>query len=236
VTTSSRVTAVSGGSGGIGAAIVRARRARGESVIVLDREIGEFEHDAGVSELACDVSSERDVIKAFAEIDRLHGRLDAFIAAAGVMSLPRLADLDADEWDRVAAVNLRGLLITCREALSRMTRGGRLVIMSSAAGLNASSVTGIAYAMSKAAAVHLARSLAAEYGPQGICVNAVCPGAVETPMSAVFPAEALRTAAAMNPSGRILQPDGVAATVDFLLSDEGIEISGEALALGTLRR
>jgi NAD(P)-dependent dehydrogenase (short-subunit alcohol dehydrogenase family) len=239
VNPSAAVTVVTGGSGGIGAAIVRSRARRGERTVVLDlahpvRTVGEESASSDAPMVVrCDVGEEDEVVAAFSLVQERYGRLDNVVAAAGVMSVSRIEALEMSDWERVARINLRGLLLTCKHALPRLSRGGTLTIVSSAAGLNAVSITGVAYSVTKSAGVHLARVLSAEYASRGIRVNAVCPGAVDTPMSEVFPHASLVTAGAMNPSGRMLQPDDVARVVDLIIDAGESDLTGQAIVIGS---
>jgi NAD(P)-dependent dehydrogenase (short-subunit alcohol dehydrogenase family) len=230
------VVAVTGGSGGIGRAIVDRQRAAGWRALVLDLHPASTGSNASAEDfLACDVTDERSVDEAFEALRAAAGRLDGLVVAAGTMSTERIEQATAAEWDRVLAVNVRGAALTCRAALPLLEPGSSVVLLSSAAGLNARTVTGVAYAVSKAALVHLARVLSAEQAHRGIRVNAVCPGAVQTEMSAIFPTTALEAAAEATVRGAIMQPSDVAGVVRFLLDDESMDINGEALPMGTFR-
>jgi NAD(P)-dependent dehydrogenase (short-subunit alcohol dehydrogenase family) len=229
------VVVVTGGSGAIGAAIARSRAAKGDTVVALDAAVTDAPADAvaGWDAIRCDVTDERSVADAVEQVVARHGRIDHVVAAAGVMSVLPIADLGAEEWHRVFDVNLLGLMLTCRYALERMQRGGSISIISSAAGVNAATVTGVAYAVSKAAGIHLARMLAAQYAPEGIRINAVCPGAVDTSMAAVFDRERLMAAVASNPSGRMLGPEHVADVVDFLIDSGDADVTGQVITMGS---
>lgn len=229
------VVVVTGGSGAIGAAIARSRVAKGDTVVSLDVVVTDETADgvAGRDVIRCDVTDERSVAEAIGQVVAEHGRIDHVVAAAGVMSVRPIADLAAEEWHRVFDVNVLGLMLTCRYALEGMQRGGSITVVSSAAGVNAASVTGIAYAVSKAAGIHLARMLAAQYAPQGIRINAVCPGAVDTEMAAVFDRERLMAAVASNPSGRMLEPEDVANVVDFLIDSGDADVTAQVITMGS---
>lgn len=229
------VVVVTGGSGAIGVAIARSRAERGDTVIVFDAAgtDGAAHGSADWGAIRCDVTDERSVSAAFGKVVAEHGRIDHVVTAAGVMSVQPIAELGAQEWHRVFDVNVLGLMLTCRYALETMQRGGSLSIISSAAGVNAATVTGVAYAVSKSAGIHLARMLAAQYAPEGIRVNAVCPGAVDTSMSAVFDRERLMAAVASNPSGRMLKPEDVANVVDFLIDSGDADVTGQVITMGS---
>jgi NAD(P)-dependent dehydrogenase (short-subunit alcohol dehydrogenase family) len=152
-----------------------------------------------------------------------------------------LADVDAVVWDESLRLNLQTSAVTCRSALPALLErgGGSIVIVSSVAGLAAGA--GIsAYATAKAGLLGLTRSIAIDYGPRGVRANAVCPGWVETRMTAssleafasakgITPDEASRRANAVVPLGRAAHPDEIAAVIAFLASDEASFVTGSVV-------
>jgi len=139
--------------------------------------------DAGHHRIIADVSSEMEMIAAYECVDRLWDRLDVVVANAGVNGVwAPLAKLPVDEWDKTLAINLRGTFLTVKLALPLLKkRGGSVVIVSSVNGNRIFSNSGAtAYACSKAAQVAFAKMTALELAKEGIRVNVVCPGSVET--------------------------------------------------------
>ena len=170
---------VTGGASGIGAATVEALQHEGCRVAVLDLEPG----SAGDIAIECDVADESQVIGAVGRARAELGRLDVVVLSAGVGGGMPLLEMTTEEWDRVHAVNLRGVFICLRECAKAMTDGGSIVTVASVSAFT--SERWIAhYSASKAGVVALTRTAARELGPAGIRVNAVAPGVTDTPMFA----------------------------------------------------
>lgn len=199
------VAVVTGGSGGIGRAVLNELRARRWDVVSLSRREG------------CDVSDEGQVKEAFGRINRL----DALINCAAILIKRPFADLSAGEWDLQLGAGLRGAFLCSREAFRLMSNGGGSIVMVS----SLSGVTGAAkfpgmaaYVAAKSGLAGLTEALAVEGRPHGIRVNAVSPGAVDTPM--------LRVAGVEGPS---LRPVEVARVIAWLASAESAPLSGANL-------
>ncbi|WP_118184721.1 SDR family NAD(P)-dependent oxidoreductase [Paraburkholderia phosphatilytica] len=185
-----KVVVVTGGASGIGNACARAALHEGARVAVLDAdfELGQRfarEHaDAGLLFLYTDVSDERSVAAAFdAVVERFHG-IDTLIACAGVSGPVgrRVTEVGQDEWDRVMAVNVRGVFLCAKHALPHLEAGaqGSIVLVASDSSLFASAGM-TPYCASKAAALMLAKGLSVDH--PAVRVNSVCPSVVDTPMS-----------------------------------------------------
>lgn len=174
---------VTGGSRGIGQAIVRRLREAGSRVAVLDVEARDGDGDVA---LVCDVADEKAVVEGIAAaVDRLGG-LDLAFLNAGVGGLAPLLALSAEEWDRNHDVNLRGTFLCLRECARAMVAsgsGGSIVLTGSVSGFLADRNMAH-YNSSKAGVVQLARIAAAELGPRGIRVNVIAPGTTDTPLFA----------------------------------------------------
>jgi NAD(P)-dependent dehydrogenase (short-subunit alcohol dehydrogenase family) len=198
---------VTGGSGGIGRAVVGELRSRGWEVISLSRREG------------CDVSDEADVTKAFAGIERL----DALVNCAAQLIKKPILELSAMDWDAQLGAGLRGAFLCSREAFRLMKdRGGSIVMVSSLSGIaGAEKFPGMAaYVAAKSGLAGLTEALAAEGRPVGIRVNAISPGAVDTPM--------LQIAGVAGPR---LQPAEVARLIAWLASPQSTPLSGANLRL-----
>jgi meso-butanediol dehydrogenase / (S,S)-butanediol dehydrogenase / diacetyl reductase len=222
------VAIVTGAAAGIGAACVNAFAADGWDVVAVDRE----PLNDGV---AGDVTRRETNEAAVARALERFGRLDAVVANAG-MSLARSIDDTTDEdIDRLVDVNLRAVIYLAQAAHAALARtGGSFVVMASKTGLVAQPDSPL-YCATKGAAVQLARALALDWAPEGIRVNAVCPGIVDTPMLEGFfdelpqPDRARREFAIAQPLGRLAQPGECAAAALFLASPRASFITGVAL-------
>jgi NAD(P)-dependent dehydrogenase (short-subunit alcohol dehydrogenase family) len=162
------------------------------------------------------------------------GRVDVAFNNAGIEQRGgKLADLDEDEWDRVIAVNLRGVFLCMKHEIPLLLRrgGGAIVNTSSGAGVRAFGGGG-AYAASKFGVVGISKDAALDYAASGIRINAVCPGVVDTAMiGRVFgvTAKGQDRAAAQQPIGRMGRPEEIAATVLWLCSDAASFVTGHAM-------
>lgn len=228
---------VTGGGQGIGRAIAGALANRGAQVAVLDRDGALAETAAAELGLDC-VGLGVDVADLLATETAIHrlivtwGRVDILVNNAAVLSTVPFHKLDAGEWDRVMAVNLRGAYITCRAVAGAMVeRGyGRIVNIASVAGKRGGGLLGsVAYSTSKAGVIGLTKALARELAPAGVTVNAICPGPVQSAMTEGMAVALKERALSAVPLGRFAQPDEVAAAVVYLSSDEAAFVTGEIL-------
>jgi meso-butanediol dehydrogenase/(S,S)-butanediol dehydrogenase/diacetyl reductase len=232
---SGKVAVVTGGASGIGAAIAARLAGEGAHVLVADRNPPAALPD-GARFRQCDVTNTDQVGQALAEAASAWGRLDILVNNAGVGALAMAEDTDEALWDHVFAVNTRAVFLCCRAAipLMRANPGG-----SGGAIVNIASISGLlgdygmsAYNASKGAVVNLTRSLALETAQYGIRVNAVCPGLIDTPMSApgLQRQDDLDFWLERIPLGRRGQPEEMASVVAFLASDDASYVTGANLA------
>jgi NAD(P)-dependent dehydrogenase (short-subunit alcohol dehydrogenase family) len=222
---------VTGGRSGIGAAIVACLAERGARPVVVDIAEGGPVPDGAVSwTAAVDVSDEQAVEACVDAVEREVGPLAGLVNAAGILGKMHPPErLRMRDWDREQAVDLRGTYLACRSVGSRMaTRGaGAIVNIASVAGMTSGPIHG--YGPAKAAVISLTQSLAAEWGPRGVRVNAVSPGFTATPAlkagiaSGAMPQDRLVRHAALQ---RLVEPHEVAAAVCFLLSPDAAAITG----------
>lgn len=228
-----RLALVTGGASGIGLATAGLLAGRGWRVAIGDIDLAGAEAAAariGALAIALDVADEVATEAAFTALEAAHGPLEALVANAGLIQPGATPEaLPLAEFDRVIAVNLRGVYVSCLAAGRRMAPRGRgaMVLTGSITASRAAPLH--AYAPSKAAVVHMAACLAAEWGRSGLRVNAVSPGFVATPpLQAAIDRglrdpELLAGGAAL---GRMVQPAEVAAAMAFLLSDDAAAITG----------
>lgn len=242
---------VTGGGRGIGAAVARELAAAGASVVVAARSRDQIEavaaeltdagHDAWA--VACDVTDPAAVEALRYHAEDKMGGVDVLVNNAGIAASAPLKAIDLEQWNRIFAVNVTGTFL-CTQAFvpAMVERGwGRVVNVASVAG-KAGAPYIAAYAASKHAVVGFTRSIAAEVATKGVTVNAVCPGYVETDMSAftvdtivsktgLTPKEARATLEQMSPQGRIYTSEEVAYQVAILCDPRAGGVTGQALVL-----
>lgn len=233
---------VTGGANGLGAAIVRAFADAGATGAAVDLAAATELPDGWVS-LTADVSSEAAVKDACATaVEQLGGKLDLLVAGAGIVPPWRTTpELDLDEWDRVFAINVRGVAATLKHAAPLMSDDGAIVAIAS---LNAWRGDGniASYVASKHAVLGIVRSAAIDLGRRGIRVNAIGPGPVATEAllgrmerraqgGGLALDDALTAAASMTSLGRIATPADVAGTTLFLVSELSRAITGQLLPI-----
>jgi NAD(P)-dependent dehydrogenase (short-subunit alcohol dehydrogenase family) len=232
----SRVAVVTGAAGGIGGAICRRLSADGFTVACFD--LGAAEAASVASDLpkargyGVDV---RDAASVRSAADRVRADLGMpwlLVNAAGVFSIQRITELDELEWDRILDTNLKGPFLTCREFLPGMVASGDgcIVNIASTAGVRGGRLRA-AYCASKGGLVLLTRSLAIDHGPDGVRVNCLCPGLIDTEMADWIrhDDDALARFAASVPARRMGTPDEVADGVAFLASDGASYLHGAVL-------
>jgi 3-oxoacyl-[acyl-carrier protein] reductase len=232
---------ITGGGSGLGKAVALAFAREGAKVAVLD--VNADNGEATVAEIhavggkavfiRCDVSQSVDVEAAFTTAAAFHGPPDVVYANAGIELAERDAkahELSEDIWDRIYAVNFKGMWLTCKYALAHMVavQRGSLILAASPTGLFGLGPGETAYSASKGGVAGLVRPMAADYARDGIRVNAIVPGFMDTPMNAsvLATAEMRATAAAGVPMRRLGRPEDVAGLAVFLASDESAFCTG----------
>lgn len=237
-----RVIEVTGGASGLGRAAALACARSGARLLIADRDLdganitAEMARAFGTEALVAvlDVTDEHAQVSVVNQAVETWGRLDGAFNAAGVSGpgfVPML-EVSVEDWHSVIAINLTGVWLSMRAQVAQMQHQGTGAIVNAAsvAGL-VGSQTNNAYSASKFGVVGLTKSVALEYGGQGIRVNAVCPGWIETPMTAglIEQPEAHAAMAARHALGRTGQPEEVGNLVAWLLSDAASFMSGAAV-------
>jgi NAD(P)-dependent dehydrogenase (short-subunit alcohol dehydrogenase family) len=221
-----RVMVVTGGSRGIGAAIAARAARAGTRVAVLDLVAP---HQDGAYWVRCDVGRGAEVRDALARVDADLGPVTDLVNNAGVAPPTRFDELGEPEWNQTLAVNLTGVFLCSSAALPQLRRAEAATItnVASIAGRQRSYTASAAYAAAKGGVIALTRQLAHELAPDGIRVNCVCPGLVDTEIMARNLSPQQRPALARTvPLGRFADPDEVASVVCFLASAEASYLTG----------
>ncbi|MDJ0333606.1 SDR family oxidoreductase [Salinibacterium sp. G-O1] len=237
---------VTGGAGGIGRASALAFAAEGAQVAVVD-----LREDAAVAvadeiraaggtaiAIAADVSDEADIQRVIATTIEAFGGVNVVFNNAGIIRRTTAVETTAEEWDRVFGVNVKSIFLMCKHIVPIMAAagGGSIVNTGSGWGLKGGGQA-ISYCASKGAVVNMTRALAIDHGPQGIRVNSVNPGDVNTGMlrdeaaQLAVDADAFLAESADRPLGRMGEPSEIAAAVVWLASDEASYVTGTALVV-----
>jgi 3-oxoacyl-[acyl-carrier protein] reductase len=229
---------VTGGARGIGRAIVLAFAREGADVLILDlnKDIGaktaQEAADTGASVLAitADVSDEPSVTAALLQAEQSLGSIDVLVNNAGISGSALLVNLSVDAWDRMIAVNLRSVFLCTRVVLPGMItrRWDRIISISSQLAHKGGRELSH-YCAAKAGILGFTRSLAYEVAEYGITVNAICPGPINTDMSATLSEKWRARKRAELPLGRFGEVDEIAPTAVLLASDEGSYYTGASL-------
>jgi len=231
---------VTGGGSGIGreAALLFARE--GATVVVVDRDASAGEASAQAvlasggqaSFVAADVAKAREVEAAVAYAERSTGALHVLFNNAGIFPERDGSPVDTDEdvWDRVMAVNLKGVFLGCKFGIPALLRagGGSIINTASFVAVLGAATSQIAYTASKGGVLAMTREIAVEYARQGIRANALCPGPVDTPLLQALLADPAARARRMVhvPMGRLAEASEVARAALFLASDESSYVNG----------
>ncbi len=233
-----KVALVTGGSRGIGRAIVE-RLARDGAAVAINyasqaaaaEKLADGITAAGGKAFAirADVARVPEVIRLFDQTIARFGKLDILVNNAGIMLIKPVSAVTEAEFDRIFDINVKGTFFACQQAATRLADGGRIINLSSSTTVRMMPNYG-AYVATKGAVEQLTRSLAGELGSRGITVNVVSPGPTATDLflDGKTP-EQLQKFAAMSAFGRIGRPPEIADVVAFLASDEAGWVSGQNL-------
>lgn len=238
---SNKVALITGAASGIGRATAIRLAQEGASVVLGDvnmqglaetRELLPSATRVGCIEL--DVSTQASCQQAVDYAVAEFGRLDVLCNIAGISLCRNFTQISAEEWQRIVAINLNGVFHMCQSAMPHLLESrGNIVNMASTAGLEGLAYNA-GYCATKAAVVMLSKSLALEFSAKGVRVNALCPGAVETPLSAKFDMPEGADPALLGRMFPLLdmsKPEEIAAAVAYLASDEARFVTGVAFAI-----
>jgi NAD(P)-dependent dehydrogenase (short-subunit alcohol dehydrogenase family) len=224
---------ITGGASGLGLATAKNFIANGAKVMIADyNEKGAvIAKEIGASFIQGDVSIESDVEKMVEKTVEAFGNLDIVVASAGIGGeMNMIADETRENWRRVNAVDYTGVMITNKFAIIQMRKqgkGGAIINLASMFGLVAVP-TNVAYSAAKGGVVNLSRAAGTAYASEGIRVNAVCPGVIDTPL---IPEEAKVEYRKLHPMARLGEAWEVAKLITFLASDDAKFISGTSIAI-----
>jgi NAD(P)-dependent dehydrogenase (short-subunit alcohol dehydrogenase family) len=238
-----RVAIVTGAASGIGAATAERFAAEGAKVAAFDVQKPNDEAWKALESQApgalfqdVDVRNEESIQAAVKAVTDAFGPIDVLVNAAGVVGFAPVHVLEADEWDRVLDINLKGTYLVSKHVVPSMLEqgSGSIVHIASVEGLVG--ITGqAAYNASKGGVVLLTKNMALDYSPGGVRVNCVCPGGVETAMTEMLKQEAMQKIgeklASFHLLGRFAKPSEIAASILFLASDDASFVTGSSLVV-----
>lgn len=238
-----KVAVITGGASGIGAATAGYLAREGATVVVVDRDCASSHARALADEFgtalkfaAADVTDAEQSEHTAEQIVREHSRIDVLVTCAGIISGRALVDTDETHWDHVFAVNVKGTFLWMRAVLPAMVRarGGAIVTVASQLAF-AGARDNAAYVASKGAIVSLTKTAALEHAQDGVRINAVAPGATQTPMVAARYSDNAEGRArrqrteSRHAMQRLGQPEEIAAAIAYLASDEASFTTGVVL-------
>lgn len=227
-----KVAIVTGAGSGIGAASARRFHAEGAKVVLADisgqeeaiaKELGD-----GALAVHTDVSQPESVQALIAATEKAFGRLDVLYNNAGIDGeIAPVADMSLEGWDKVQGINLRGVFLGIKYAIPAMLRaGGGSIINTASMAATVAFPQMASYCAAKGGVVMLTKTAAAENAAQGIRVNSISPGTIQTGITDTLPPDMIKAIIAANPVGRIAQASEVASLAVFLASDESGFITG----------
>jgi NAD(P)-dependent dehydrogenase (short-subunit alcohol dehydrogenase family) len=234
-----KVALVTGGASGIGKATAELFAREGARVAVADfsaegRETVQAIKTAGGEAifLPVDVSDSGQVTKMVEAALEAYGRIDILFNGAGILYYGTVLETDEQAWNRVLSINLGGTYLCCRAVIPHMIRqgGGSIINVASTVGAHDACANAVAYVTSKGGVTLFTKAVAIDHAKQGVRVNALVPGATDTPMirKAIAP-DALEALAASQPIGRLGRPEELAKAVLFLASDDASFVTGSAM-------
>lgn len=235
-----KVALITGGASGIGRATAELFAREGARVAVADYSknggqdtVNAIKEAGGDAIFApVDVSDSAQVTRMVEAAIQGYGRIDILLNGAGILHYGTILETDEQSWNRVLSINLTGTYLCCRAVVPHMIRqgGGSIINVASTVGAHDACANAVAYVTSKGGVTLFTRAIAIDHAKQGVRVNALVPGATDTPMirNALTP-EALEALAASHPIGRLGRPEELAKAVLFLASDDASFVTGTAM-------
>ena len=233
---------ITGGGSGIGRAAAIRLSSEGAAVVIADiDEASSGEVCLHIEALGgravhvlADVTQESDCQRMVQETTRAFGGLDVLLTSAGVGSGGTMVDTNAEDWDKVVDLDLKGVYLSSKYAIPEMVKGGggAIVHIASIGGLRGD-WGGASFSAAKGGVINLTRHMAVTHAAEGVRVNCICPGVIQTPLTEDWLSDPLilENVLKRHPVGRIGKPEEVAAAVAFLASDEASFITGAVLAV-----
>jgi NAD(P)-dependent dehydrogenase (short-subunit alcohol dehydrogenase family) len=238
---SNKVVIVTGGGSGIGEASCRAFAREGAAVVVANRTLAKAEAVArSITEgngtavaLQVDVCQSADIQRMMGETMDRFGRVDVLFNNAGISPSGRVTEISEDDWDLCLAIDLKSVFLGAKYVIPHMQRQGGGAIINTAGTFGIRAATNkAAYSTAKAGVINLTRSIALDYARDNIRCNAICPGFVETPLTAgMTSAGRDEFLAAYQPLKGVIQADEVATLAVYLASDAARMITGQVFAI-----
>lgn len=229
---------VTGGASGIGKATVERFAVEGANVVIADfsddgQTLADTLNQAGYNTMfvKTDVTSEADTKNMIEQTINQYGKLDIMYANAGIAKDGPITELDYESWKRTIDINLSGVFLSDKYAIEQFQKQDTKGVIVNAGSIHSfvSLPNPTAYSSAKGGVKLLTQNLCTAYAKEGIRINAVCPGYVETPLLKEMDAETKQQLANMHPQGRLAQPEEVASAVMFLASDEASFVNGTTL-------
>ena len=221
-----RTALITGGASGIGRAIAAAFVSEGARTVVLDRDADSAQKAAAelgaAAGVGADVADETSVRTAVTAAEEVLGRIDVLVNCAGILTQAPLVDMSLDQWQQTIDIDLTGVFLMCRAVVPGMVERGSGRVVNIASQLALKGGTSLShYSAAKAGVIGLTKSLALEVAGNGVLVNAIAPGPIETPLVDGISADWKTAKQAELPLGRFGQPDEVAPTAVLLASSPG---------------
>ncbi len=233
---------MTGAASGIGRATAVRLADEGARVVAVDVNaealagltVGDAAAGGSIITLPGDVATEQGVMAIVTGAADQLGGLDVVVNVAGVLSFSHTHEVTLDEWSRLIAINLTGTFLMCRESLPHLLASGGNIVNLASTAAHAGQPWATAYVASKGGVLALTRSLAVEYAAQGLRVNSISPGAIDTPITGAFhlPDGAdIKLLGRVTPLGPFGTPEGIAAAIAYVASDEASHMNGADLLI-----